>query len=61
MTEARILELAWDQAIEVWGRWYDKLKKNPDNEIYQYRENKARKEVKEIENIIHVKRLTSQI
>ena len=55
MTEARILELAWDQAIEVWGRCHDKLKKNPDNEIYQYKENKARKELKEIENIIQSK------
>ena len=61
MTEARILELAWDQAIEVWGRWHDKLEKNPDDEIYRYKENKAKKELKEIEDIIHEKKLTSQI
>ena len=57
MTEARIYSLAYDQALMVWERWYEKLKAHPDNKIFHQREKIARSEMEEIIAIMEKKGL----
>ena len=52
MTNERILNLAYDRALEIWGNEHDKLNEQPDSLMAQIREKRAWEELKEIENLI---------
>lgn len=51
MTQLRILELAWNAALDKWARAHDELEKMPDNKVRQVREGRAYKELQEVEDL----------
>lgn len=52
MTLERIYDLAWSQAIMLWGEEFDRLMKNPDDIVARAREEKYWNEAEEIKNLI---------
>lgn len=52
MTQKRIVELAWEQALANWCSEKAKLMKNPDNEITKYWVDIHFKEVTELEEML---------
>lgn len=51
MTEKRLLEFAYQGALEIWGKIYDKLNEDKDNKYLIEQEKKAWQELKEIEKL----------
>lgn len=54
MTQKRVLELAYFQALSNWGKEKDRLEALPDNEITKSRERKAYNELVEISELLHI-------
>ena len=52
MTQKRILELAWQAQIQIWSREHDILIDHPDDIIARYKEEKAYRELREIEKMM---------
>ena len=52
MTQERILELAYDRALELWTIENLKLKKDRENRIIKYREQKYWEELEEINRLL---------
>ena len=52
MTQIRVLTLAYDAALDRWGREYDRLKADPDNEITQHRERRSWEELQEVQHLL---------
>ena len=52
MTQLKILNLAYMEALNKWGKEFEKLQKNPSNEFTKAREEKLWAEVEEIKNMV---------
>ena len=52
MTQDRLLQLAYNGAILLWGSEYDKLQKDPDNTITQHRERERWEELQEVTDLL---------
>lgn len=52
MTQERILRLAYDAALMLWGNERERLELDPDNEISQHRERKRWEELKQVEALL---------
>lgn len=52
MTQEKILTLALEEAIRVWGEFKDRAKRLPDNESAKRNEQQKWKEVQELKKML---------
>lgn len=55
ISEKRVYELAYDMLLMNWGKEYDYLEKNPDDEIAKNRAEKLWNELEELKREIREK------